>query len=177
MPVLDRAPIMQAPLGFNVGDSGGLFVSKEPDMDALAAKVDFGPPFAGLGVPRYAHDAAAFVVDPGAALVLGIHGRRRNPQVGNSVVSLVAIDVVKHAGRPLAVDIQPRQPMRRHSFVVKPDEDVTGTAGSASSHFAGLPSPSIPAPPVASPGENAGFLVVIEKLSKACGVNSHARIV
>lgn len=85
----------------------------------LVVDLDFSQPFAVLCA--YARKAA-FVVF--ALAVLCVLGVRCLAQVGNSVVSTVAVNVVKLMRGPNAMNVQPRKPMGRVQNVIQADANV-----------------------------------------------------
>lgn len=107
MQILKRAPFMEPALCGDVCDMGFAFILKKSYMYASAIYVYLSSPFLCLSVPRYTKKTAGFVVASSKALVLRVGPWAGLSQVLNAIVSLNAVDMVKHSWRMNAVGIKP----------------------------------------------------------------------
>ena len=74
-------------------------------------------------VPRHAEEARGASATR-SCLILHIHGLRNIPEVCNSIVRPIPIDMVNVMFRPRAVRVQPRQSVRPEERSVDPDDNV-----------------------------------------------------
>jgi len=97
-----------------------------------------------------------------AALVLHIHRCRNITQIVESVVRLIAVDVVNVSGGPCPAHEKPRKTVRRVKTLIDTKANVP-MRGFASSNIAG---PCFMALSRCQASENAGFWVVVKKLAQ-----------
>ena len=137
--------------------------------NVLLSSVDLDPrlpPFVAL-VPRHAAEAGGAVLW-WARLVLLIHAMRHIAKIGDSVVRLVAVEVIDLILRHYAIDVQPRQSVRCELHPVDHDADVAV--------FVRRPRDRAHLDPAAThpPTKNPGVGFVVQQGSKGFSSNSCA---
>jgi len=110
--------------------------SEQPQTNWLVINLDLGKPLTVFGSHA---KKTAFVVFSQA--ILSVFGVCRLAQIVNSVVSPVAVNVVKLICRPTAVNIHPCQPMSGVQDVIQADANVPIF------HFASRRAPGTAPPP------------------------------
>lgn len=115
-----------------------------------------------LGEPLFvffahAYKTAAVIFSLSVLCVLGIC---RLPQIDKSVVSAVAVNVVKLMFWPFASHVKPCKPVRGIQHVVKTNANVPGC------HLTSSFVPASTTPARLVPSKDAGFRAIIDKLVK-----------
>lgn len=106
--MLDRASIMQYALSVNVRLASKLLGRKRPKENYLAVNCDICLPFP---VVLANTKDASHVVSPRLSLVLSVPNPRDVPQIGDSVIRGVPVDMVNLLQRPLSSNVKPSESM------------------------------------------------------------------
>lgn len=154
-----RPERMIGALGGEVGGSGRFFGCEASEAGFSAVDIDLGTP---LAIRPPTHTEKRTCAASATALILQILRAGCLPEVRQSVVFAVAVDVVYVIGRPVAMDVEPREPMSPVYAPVYADLDIAIDVGCTSDTLQMYV--LVPAYP---PSKHAGFWVVVKKFAQA----------
>jgi len=126
MAILERATNMKPPLGFYVRCMRFFRRIESSEMVIPTVGFKFCSPALCPFVKGNAKKSAC-VVGSWTSLVLRINCWISKTQIVESVIRSIAIDVVKHVGRPLTSHVQPCKAMRKESRSVNADRNVAAS--------------------------------------------------
>ncbi len=158
MSALNGAAFVQFPLGGQVGSVRGFWRFKPSKVDAPASALDFRAEL--LVCRRYAKQAAGFVADACAALILSVKRVVCLSQIDKPIVGAVSVDVVNHQHWVFAQSVKPRQPVRKMQNAVDAYLHVSGAVRRARD-FAGACAAF-----AAAPSKDAGERIVVQEFAQ-----------
>lgn len=158
---LQRAAGMKPALRFNVGIMRGLLGRERAEVNGLVFHADVSNPYAVLCGPR-GSEKATCIERARNAHIFVVRGLRDITQIGRTVISAIAIDMVNVMRWPLAVHVKPCESMSEMVSTVYVDLDVAvampGTGNASDTNSVGRSR---------FPAKNAGFRLVFENFAKS----------
>lgn len=118
---LNGATLMQSSFCLHVGFMCSFWCLIDAEICAHAFVTNLSHKTTGM--PYHAKQSSR-AVSLGRALVLGVCSPADLPQIGKSIVSFVAVNVVNFLCRPVSGYVQKRKPVRQRTEAVKHDVNV-----------------------------------------------------
>jgi hypothetical protein len=164
----ERKVSIDAPRGSDVSRASLLGRVENANVGSLSVDPNLGPEPAGSRINGHALEPGSVpFADGTVSLVLS---GSSDAQVGDAIIRPVTVDVIDLIGRPLAVDVEPREPVSAVVLPTDHDQSVSGASSSCDITDLALRAERPNAPP-----KLTGCGVVIQKVSKFSGGNHLAK--